>query len=52
MNRCEFVNGAEGISDPPTPRLRRAGIGGKAATGSGKRAGKRVSFKFVSLWQA
>jgi hypothetical protein len=32
------VNGADGISD----------IEGKAAMGSGERAGKRASFKFVS----
>jgi hypothetical protein len=32
-----FVNGAEGISD----------IEGKAARGSGERAGKRASFKFA-----
>ena len=31
---CEFVNGVKGISD----------IQGKAATGSGERAGKRASF--------
>ncbi len=35
---CEFVNGVEGTSD----------IEGKAATGSGERAGKGASFKFVS----
>src|SRR5438067_3749015 len=35
---CEFVNGAEGVSD----------IEGKAAAGSGERAGKQASFKFVS----
>ena len=35
---CEFVNGADGISD----------IEGKAATGRGERVGKRASFKFVS----
>jgi len=35
---CDFVNGAEGISD----------IEGKAASGSGERAGKRASIKFVS----
>jgi hypothetical protein len=34
----ELVNGAEGIID----------IKGKAAMGSGERAGKRASFKFVS----
>jgi len=38
VTSCEFVNGAEGISD----------IEGKAATGNGERAGKRASFKFVS----
>jgi len=38
-NSCELVNGTEGISD----------IEGKAATGSGERAGKRASFKLVSL---
>src|SRR5215510_6906190 len=35
---CDFVNGAEGISE----------IEGKAASGSGERAGKRASIKFVS----
>jgi hypothetical protein len=39
LNPCEFVNGAQGISD----------IEGKAATGSGERAGKQSSFKFVSM---
>src|SRR5438128_12452720 len=39
INWCNLVNGAEGISD----------IEGKAATGSGERAGKRASFKFVSM---
>ena len=34
----KFENGSKGISD----------IEGKAATGSGERAGKRASFKFVS----
>jgi len=38
MSWCEFVNGAEGISD----------MEGKAATGSGERAGQRASFKIVS----
>ena len=38
INWCELVNGAEGVSD----------IEGKAATGSGERAGMRASFKFVS----
>ena len=38
VNSCELVNGAEGIGD----------IEGKAATGSGERAGMRASFKFVS----
>src|SRR5215472_74571 len=37
-NSCELVNGTEGISD----------IEGKAATGSGERAGMRASFKLVS----
>jgi hypothetical protein len=37
VNLCEFVNGAEGVSD----------IEGKAATGSGERAGKQASFKFT-----
>jgi len=37
-NSCELVNGTEGISD----------MEGKAARGSGERAGKRESFKFVS----
>ena len=37
-NSCELVNGTEGISDKE----------GKAATGSGERAGKRASFKLVS----
>ena len=35
---CELVNGAERVSD----------MEGKAATGSGERAGMRASFKFVS----
>ncbi len=38
FNYCGLVNGAEGISD----------IEGEAAMGSGERAGKRASFKFVS----
>jgi hypothetical protein len=38
INSCELVNGTEAISD----------IEGKAATGSGERAGMRASFKLVS----
>ena len=39
-NLCEFVNGAEGVSD----------IEGKAAAGSGERAGKQASFKSVVVF--
>jgi len=38
VNWCEFVSGADGIGDTE----------GKAATGSGERAGRQASFKFVS----
>ncbi len=40
VDSCELVNGTEGISD----------IEGKAAAGSGERAGMRASFKFLSRW--
>ena len=38
VNSCGFVSGADGIGDTE----------GKAATGSGERAGRQASFKFVS----
>jgi hypothetical protein len=38
VNSCGFVSGADGIGDTE----------GKAAMGSGERAGRQASFKFVS----
>ena len=40
-NPCKFVSGADGIGDTE----------GKAATGSGERAGRQASFKFVSRFR-